>query len=105
MADITVQELKKRMDAGEKLNIIDVREPAEYEVSNIGAPLVPLSTLTDLSPFESYREQELIVHCRSGARSGRVVQMLLHAGYKNPRNLVGGIMAWAADIDPNMTVA
>ncbi|MBL7978943.1 MAG: rhodanese-like domain-containing protein [Bacteroidetes Order II. Incertae sedis bacterium] len=104
MADITVQELKKRMDAGEALTIIDVREPDEYEAANIGATLVPLSSLTDLTVFEPFKEQELIVHCRSGARSGRVVQMLKQAGFNNPRNLIGGMLAWAAEIDPNMNV-
>ncbi|HRR08944.1 MAG TPA: rhodanese-like domain-containing protein [Rhodothermales bacterium] len=104
MADITVQELKQRMDTGETLNIIDVREPDEYQAANIGATLVPLSSLTDLHVFEPFRNSELIVHCRSGARSGRVVQMLKQAGFINPRNLIGGMLAWAAEIDPSMQV-
>ena len=70
MEDITTDELKSRMDKGEKLNIIDVREPYEDEEFNIGAKLIPLATLPEaMFDMQDLKEKELIVHCRSGARS------------------------------------
>ena len=70
MAEITVEELKQRMDAGEKLHIIDVREAWEYEEFNIGAELIPLGELQGkVEDLEDIREEEIIIHCRSGSRS------------------------------------
>ncbi len=94
-ADITVNELKQRLDAGEKLNIIDVREPHEYAAYNIGAKLIPLGELGVRSgELEDFRNQELIVHCRSGARSANAKLLLEDLGFSNVRNLLGGMMAW-----------
>jgi len=95
MEDITVAELKERISNKETLNIIDVREPNEFEAFNIGAKLIPMSELTDrLKDFEPYKEEELILHCRSGARSGKVKLFLEGLGYDKVRNLLGGMLKW-----------
>ncbi len=96
--DISVQELKQRMDNGEKLNIIDVREPYEYEEFNIGAKLIPLGTLlTAIDDLEDLKNEEIIIHCRSGARSGNAQAYLQSVGFTNVRNLIGGMMEWQAN--------
>ncbi|CAM3517350.1 rhodanese-like domain-containing protein [Aquirufa ecclesiirivi] len=95
--DITVEELKERMDNNEALYIIDVREENEYEEFNIGAQLIPLGELPErLDEIKADKDAEIIVHCRSGARSGRAQQYLSSEGYGNVRNLVGGMLAWQA---------
>ncbi len=95
MDDITIEELKQRMDAGEKLNLIDVRELYEYEDYNIGAILIPLATLpTKLDELESLKNEEIIIYCRSGARSRNAKMFLLDSGFNNVRNLLGGMLAW-----------
>lgn len=95
MEDITVQELKERMDAQEKLNIIDVREEYEFDEFNIGATLIPLGELADrIDEIEGLKDEELIVHCRSGARSGRAKDYLTSLGFTKVRNLIGGMIAW-----------
>lgn len=100
--EITVQEFKKLRDAnGKKLNILDVREPYEYDISKIeGSQLIPLGSLMDrVSELDS--SKEYIVHCRSGARSAKAIQQLQKMGFKKLKNLVGGINAWA-DVDPTV---
>lgn len=95
MNDITVEELKERMDKGEKLHIIDVREPHEYEEFNIGATLIPLGTLPSrLNELESLKDEEVILHCRSGARSGNAKLFMEDSGFGKVRNLLGGMLAW-----------
>lgn len=95
MADINVEELKTRMDAGEKLNIIDVRESWEYDEFNIGAKLIPLGELQmHVEDLEDLKEEELIMHCRSGSRSAAACSYLMRIGFTNVRNLTGGILAW-----------
>ncbi|MES2381271.1 MAG: rhodanese-like domain-containing protein [Bacteroidota bacterium] len=95
MTDITTDELKQRMDAGEKLTIIDVREPHEFEEYNIGATLIPLGTLpAKVDELMHLKDQEVIVHCRSGARSANAKMFLLDNGFSNVRNLLGGMMDW-----------
>ncbi|MCA0427907.1 MAG: rhodanese-like domain-containing protein [Bacteroidetes bacterium] len=95
MQDITVQELKERIGKGEKLTIIDVREPHEYEEFNIGAQLIPLGTLpSKIADLESLKNQEIIVHCRSGARSANAKMFLSDNGFDQVRNLLGGMLAW-----------
>lgn len=95
MEDITIEELKERLAKNENLNIVDVREANEYEAFNIGAKLIPLSELSDrLEELEPYKNEELILHCRSGARSGRVKQQLEDIGYTKVRNLLGGMLEW-----------
>lgn len=93
--DITVQELKERLDKGETLNFYDVREEHEYEEDNLGATLIPLGDLPDhLDELESLKNEEIIVHCRSGARSGNAQKFLQTQGFTNVRNVTGGILAY-----------
>lgn len=93
--DIQVDELKRRLEAGEKINLIDVREKAEYEERNIGARLIPLNTLPlNVKELEDLKEEEVIVHCKSGRRSASAQKFLQQQGFKNVRNLEGGIDAY-----------
>ena len=96
MNTITPEELKKRIDAGEKLNIVDVREPHEHEAFNIGAQLVPLGRIQTMQADEldALKDQELIVYCRSGNRSGQACLILDTMGFTNTVNVVGGMLAW-----------
>ncbi|MBO0934253.1 rhodanese-like domain-containing protein [Fibrella aquatilis] len=95
--DITVQELRERLEKGEKLNLIDVREPNEYADDNIGAMLIPLGELPyRIDDLDGMQDEEVIVHCRSGARSARAQQFLEENGFTNVRNLVGGMLAYRA---------
>ncbi len=99
MVDISVNELHERMQKGEKLNIIDVRETYEFEEFNIGAVLIPLGTLPDkLADLANLKNEEVIVHCRSGARSNQAKMYMQSEGFTNVRNLLGGMMAWQAEI-------
>lgn len=94
MTDITPDELKQRMAANEKMIVIDVREPYEYDERNLGATNIPLGTLPDkLDELEQYKNQEIIVHCKGGGRSANAKAFLLSKGFTNVRNLLGGIMA------------
>lgn len=94
-SDITVEELKSKMDAGENFVFIDVREPHEYAEFNLGAKLIPLGSLTnnldDLMPF---KDEEIVIHCRSGMRSGNAKTTLSQMGFSNVRNLLGGVLEW-----------
>ncbi|CAG5071132.1 Sulfurtransferase [Dyadobacter sp. CECT 9623] len=93
--DITVEELKKRLDDGEDLHFYDVREEHEYEEDNLGATLIPLGELPDrLEELEPLKNEEIIIHCRSGARSGKAAKFLESQGFTNTRNVVGGILAF-----------
>lgn len=93
--DITVEELKQKLDSGEKFIFIDVREPWEYEEFNLGAQLIPLGSLTNLiGELEDHKNEEIILHCRSGARSGMAQAMLTGQGFTNVRNVTGGVLAW-----------
>jgi len=93
--DITVEELKERLDKGEELNFYDVREEHEYEEDNLGAILIPLGELPDhLEELNDLKDEEIIVHCRSGARSGKAVNFLKSQGFTNARNVTGGILAF-----------
>ncbi len=96
MKTITVEELKSRIDAGEKLHIIDVREPAEYQEYNIGAKLIPLGKIMgmELDEIEDLRNEELIIHCKAGSRSMQACMMLEQAGFTNVVNVTGGMLAW-----------
>lgn len=96
MQDISVQELKSRIDAGENLHIIDVREPDEYAAFNIGAKLVPLGQVMSMQvdELEDWKEHEIIIHCHAGKRSMQAGLMLETMGFKNVKNLAGGMMAW-----------
>ena len=96
MNNITVEELKKRLDAGEKLHIVDVREPHEKADFDIGGVLIPLGKIQSMQidEIEDLKEKEVILYCRSGNRSGQACMFLDAMGFKNTKNLVGGILAW-----------
>ncbi|MGB0840271.1 MAG: rhodanese-like domain-containing protein [Chitinophagales bacterium] len=95
MQDITVQELKARLDKDEDLFVIDVRETYEYEEYNIGAENIPLNMIPSvLDDLEEYKTEEIVVHCRSGARSANAKQILSQAGFSKVRNLLGGMVDW-----------
>ena len=97
MTDINVSELKQRLDTGDKSFIfIDVREPYEYAEFNLGATLIPLSTIPEAASGQlaDHKNDEIIVHCRSGARSGNAKAFLVQMGFTNVRNLEGGVLAW-----------
>jgi sulfur-carrier protein adenylyltransferase/sulfurtransferase len=98
---LTVKELKRRIDAGEDAYLIDVREPYEYQIAQIGGKLIPQNEVP-LRLAEIDRDREVIVHCRSGARSQRIAEFLKQAGYPRVVNLAGGILAWSDEIDPKV---
>jgi adenylyltransferase/sulfurtransferase len=99
--EIQVEELKRRLDAGEDLLLLDVREPHEYQICNLGGLLIPPSELPR-RVHELDSSREIVAYCRSGPRSARAVAFLRQAGFRKARNLAGGILAWAARIDPHM---
>lgn len=93
--DITVEQLKELLENEEKINLIDVREEHEYEDDNLGGILIPLGEVPDhLDEFEAMKGQEIYIHCRSGARSGKAKQFLISQGFENVHNVLGGIMAF-----------
>jgi rhodanese-related sulfurtransferase len=96
MNNISVEELKARMDSGEALNIIDVREPAEYAEYNIGAKLLPLGQIMamQLESIDGLKDQEIILHCKAGMRSMQACVVLEQAGFTNVVNVVGGMNDW-----------
>lgn len=96
MQNITVEELKARVDAGEQLNVIDVREPHEYAEYNINGKLIPLGKIVSMQADEldELKNEELIIHCRSGVRSLQACAVLEQTGFTNVKNVVGGVMAW-----------
>jgi len=98
---LTVKELKRRIDAGEDVQLIDVREPYEYQIAHIGGKLIPQNDVPNRLA-EIDRDREVVVHCRSGARSQRIAEFLQQAGYSNVVNLAGGILAWSDEIDPSV---
>jgi adenylyltransferase/sulfurtransferase len=98
---ITVQELKRRLDAGEDFQLIDVREPYEYQIAQIGGKLIPQNDVPQRLA-EIDRNREVVVHCRSGARSQRIAEFLKQAGYTQVSNVAGGILAWSDEIDPRI---
>jgi len=96
MRTITVEELKARLDAGEALHLVDVREPSENEAFNIGGKLLPLGQIRNMQieEIESLKNEEVICYCRSGNRSGQACQFLDSIGFANTWNLVGGMLEW-----------
>jgi sulfur-carrier protein adenylyltransferase/sulfurtransferase len=100
-SEMQVEELKRRLDKGENLFVLDVREPHEYQICNIGGYLIPLGDLPKrVSELDSSRE--IVAHCRSGVRSAKAVAFLQQSGFKKVHNLAGGILAWADRVDPKM---
>jgi len=96
MQTITVEEVKARLDAGETLHLLDVREPVEHAEFNIGGELLPLGQIRmmETDRIDSWKEEEVICYCRSGNRSGQACMFLETAGFTNVRNLTGGMLAW-----------
>jgi rhodanese-related sulfurtransferase len=98
MQTITVEALKAKLDAGEKLNLIDVREPHEHAAFNIGGILLPLGQVQTLQidDIEDLKEEIVYIYCRSGNRSGQACMMLEPYGFKNVVNVAGGMLDWEA---------
>ncbi|MFT4060887.1 MAG: rhodanese-like domain-containing protein [Edaphocola sp.] len=96
MENITVEELKARLDNGEKLHVLDVREQNEFDEANIGAHLLPLSQLRlmDTGGIDDWKGEEVIVHCRSGKRSIEACMLLETMGFAHTVNVLGGILDW-----------
>ena len=100
--EITVEELKARLDSGDAPTLLDVREMGEWDIAHLpGATLIPRGQLAN-RVSELTRARELVVYCRTGARSGQATRLLLELGFNNVRNLRGGIDAWAQRIDTSM---
>ncbi|TDW96009.1 rhodanese-like domain-containing protein [Dinghuibacter silviterrae] len=98
MNTITAEALKSRLDKGETLHLVDVREPFEHEEFNIGGILHPLGRIRsmDVDELEPLKDEEVIVYCRSGNRSGQAAMFLEQMGFANVINLEGGMLAWQA---------
>ncbi len=95
MQHITVEELKSRLDQGDSFHLIDVREPWEYEEFNIGAINLPLSTfIMAIAELEDWKEEEIIVHCKMGGRSMQAAAILEQVGFRNVKNVAGGMDEW-----------
>jgi adenylyltransferase/sulfurtransferase len=102
MKEKTVVELKEMIDSGADFQLIDVREPHEYEICNLKGELIPMNEVPDHIEKIS-KEKTVVIHCRSGARSGRICDYLEQTyGFTNLYNLKGGILAWADQIDPSL---
>ena len=101
MKEITVAELKALKDKNADFKLIDVREAQEVEVCQIGGEHIPMGDVMD-NLDRIPRDKQVIIHCRSGARSGAICNALEAQGYKNVYNLKGGILAWIREIDPTM---
>jgi adenylyltransferase/sulfurtransferase len=98
---MSVQELKQRRDAGEDVFVLDVRKPYEVQIATIGGTLIPQNQVPQRLA-EIPRDREVVVQCRSGGRSQRIAEFLAQQGYANVKNLAGGILAWADQIDPKV---
>src|SRR4030095_6554906 len=103
-SEITVEELKAKIDNGEQVNLLDIRQKFETQIATIGGMVIPVNTLLDrLDEIEKYKDDELIVYCHSGINSHYAVEFLKEkAGFKKAKNLIGGITEWANKIDPEM---
>ena len=101
MPEITPRELKQRLDRGDDLFVLDVREPHEYQICNLNGYLLPLGDLPR-RVHELDSSREIVAHCRSGKRSADAVDFLRKAGFRKIWNLKGGILAWADEVDPSM---
>jgi rhodanese-related sulfurtransferase len=104
MKEISVSELKALLDSGADIQLIDVREPAEFESAQIGGELIPLGTIPQ-NVDKISKDKQVIIHCRSGKRSANAIMFLeSNFGYENLYNLDGGILAWRDEIDENLDV-
>ncbi|MDQ3129670.1 MAG: rhodanese-like domain-containing protein [Acidobacteriota bacterium] len=103
MQEVTATELKKRMDSGEDVQLIDVRQPDEHEFARIkGAKLIPLGDIVKrMNELDANRE--VVLHCKAGGRSAQAIEMLKRAGFTGDlKNLKGGITAWSNEVDPKI---
>ncbi|NQW42490.1 MAG: rhodanese-like domain-containing protein [Bacteroidetes bacterium] len=95
MQDITAEELKLKLDNNEKFHFIDVREQWEFDEYNLGATLIPLGDLqSKIDDLEDWKNEEIIIHCKSGARSGAAKNFMVQNGFTNVRNLIGGALGY-----------
>lgn len=100
---MTVRELHDLLQSGESVFLLDVRQPHEYQIAHLDGHLIPLGELpARLDELAPHRDEQIVVYCRSGARSGQAVQFLRAHGYAGAVNLDGGILAWSREIDPSM---
>jgi adenylyltransferase/sulfurtransferase len=99
--EIQPEELKAKLDAGEDIFILDVREPHEYQICNLNGYLIPLGELPKRA-HELDSSREIVAHCRSGVRSAKAVTFLQQAGFRKVKNLAGGILAWSDKVDPKV---
>jgi len=103
MNQMTVRELKQRMDSGDGPVLVDVRQPNEYELANIGGRLIPLGELPGrVHELEKYRDQDVVLMCRSGVRSASALAILEQNGFSRLYNLNGGILAWSREVDASV---
>jgi len=102
MKNITVEELKQKMDRGEKINLIDCREAHEYEEANLGGLLLPLGKIQTMQvdEIEDLKDEDVIIYCRSGRRSMMACMMLDQMGFINTFNVTGGILEWQDKFGP-----
>ena len=103
--EISVQDLKKKLDAKEEFLLLDVREPFEFQIAKIpGGKLMPLGDIeTKLKEFESFKDEEIVAYCHRGPRSRRALEILHSKGFKNLKNVAGGIDAWAIQVDTSVS--
>ncbi len=101
--EISVREFKEMLERGEEPYVLDVRQPHEAEICSLGGTLIPVNQLESrLAEIDEHRDENIVVYCRSGARSGRAVEMMRRYGFNNAVNLAGGVLAWSDEIDPSM---
>ncbi len=103
MKEITVQELKQKIDLNEDFQLIDVREAFEYEICNLNGELIPMGDIMNENEKIS-KDKMVVIHCKSGGRSGAIIGALEKMGYDNLYNLKGGIIAYAREIDNSLTI-
>ena len=103
MKEISVSELKEKLDNNEDFQLIDVREDFEYEMSNLGGLSIPLGGIL-IEADKVDKTKPVVIMCRSGKRSAAAIMQLEQHGFTNLYNLKGGILAWAAEIDPDLSV-
>ena len=102
MKEITVQELKDLKDSGADFQLIDVREPHEFDICNLGGELIPMSDIPN-QVDKIDKNKKVVVHCRSGKRSGdAIIWLERNHKFENLYNLKGGILAWSKEIDPSV---
>ena len=100
---ITVEEMKARLDAGERFRLIDVREPSEHGVAKIAdSELKPLGQIVNWASALTDKDEEIVLHCHHGMRSDRACQYLAAQGFTNLKNLIGGIDEWSLKVDPSV---